>query len=307
MVGVGRVVNACVLLAVACMAVAVDAASYDISDASLTVQSFDGAPRLSKKFASKDAVDVEQLLAQPDDVVKFDFTIVDGAGKPVGREQLPHQAWIVLEDTEAGAPQPAFTWPLRVRPSRSSAAWSLRMDKLSPEVKVALARAGALHPFRISVLLGSFASEQGALDAIVVPFLDLSLGAAFLSRFPTHLESAREKAEAKDGFLPWPKHAHTFATEPWQTMPPAAVSLGIAIAVFVGPWLLLTRLWHQVVPRLAPVATSDAVLLASVYGLEALAVVYWIGTSFYIVLPTALLLTIVGVVSARQALSRSRL
>lgn len=293
-------------LCLACLVALVCASgSYDITNARLSVQSFDGAPRLSEKFASKASVQPALLAAEPDDVIKFAFTIADGQGEAVKEDLVPHQAWVVLSDTTAQGAAHSAVWPVRVRGSSASATWSLRMDKLHASVKQKLVDAGPNHPFQLSLLLGSFAPDAAsALDAAVIPFLQLEFSASLLARFPAEKPSQRSVAEAKDGFVPWPEHFHTFATEPWQTMPPKAVSLAAALAVFLGPWALLACFWGKLAKRLQAPSVADATLLASIYALEVLALFHWVGTPFYIVCPAALGLAGAALVGGRQALTR---
>ena len=115
-----------------------------------------------------------------------------------------------------------------------------RVDRLNAAIKEALSRAGAEHPFRLSLVLASFASSAASeVQPLVLPLLDVSFPQLVLDRFASPpRESARHLAESQEGFLPWPKHVHTFAVEPWRTMPPRIVSFVVAVSVFVGPWVL---------------------------------------------------------------------
>lgn len=294
-------------LALLCVCVAlVHGASYNIKGARLSVQSFDGSPRLCEQYASKDDVSAKKLVAEPDDVVRFSFTITDGAGVQVSGDRIPQQVWVVLADADRTSETRSFVWPLPVRASAASASYHLRMDKLSAEMRQALAEAGAHHGFKLTLLIGGFAPNAASeLEPLALPFLDLEFSESMLSRFSNDLVSARARAEAEDGFRPWPKHAHTFAVEPWRTMPPSIVSLVIALGVAAGPWVLLCALWKPLVKRVLSPALPETLLLTCVYGLEVLAVLHWIGAPFFIVAPTALALSSGALLSGRQALVRT--
>ncbi|WFD43700.1 hypothetical protein MPSI1_002364 [Malassezia psittaci] len=288
-------------------AFAVSASSYDIRDARLSVQSFDGSPRLTEKFATKhDATQVKVLDAEADDVIRFSFSIAsDASGEAMDLEMIPQQTWVVLSNADPNQPTRSFVWPLRVRESSASASFHLRMDKLPKEVRQMLAANGDKYTYALTLLLGAFASsEQSQLDALSLPFLHLRFSQGLLARFSSHAASSRAIAEAQDGFVPLPQRSHTFATEPWQSMPPTALSLVIAIGVFVGPWLMLQMLWKPYLRTRSSLTLPETLLLISVYALEVLALLYWAGAPVFIVGPTALLLGSGAFLSGREAVAK---
>lgn len=281
-------------------------ASYNIQNARLTVQSFDGSPRVTEKYASQDAVVPKLLAVEPDDVIKFSFSVADDKGIPVSGDRVPQQVWVTFSDAARSEKLRSFVWPLRVRGSSASASYSLRMNKLNQELRQTLVQAGPDHAFDLTLLIGSFAHHTASQsEALALPFLRLTFSESLLARFPAQLPSKREIAQAQDGFLPHPNHVHTFATEPWQTMPPSVMSLGAALGVLIAPWLLLTRLWKPLVTRLESPNKPETLFLASLYTLEALAAAYWIGAPYYIVFPATLALAVGAALSARQALARA--
>ncbi|KAI3623851.1 hypothetical protein GLX27_001982 [Malassezia furfur] len=295
--GLVAVVSACAAL--------VQGASYDIKDARLSVQSFDGSPRVSERYASKDAVLAKQLVAEPDDVIRFSFTIADGAGNQVTGNSLPQQVWVVLADATQESAARSFVWPLRVRESNAGASFNLRMDKLSPEVRQMLAEQGPDKVYALTLLVGSFApSAAERLDALMLPFLKLEFGTKLLARLATTLVSARELAETEDGFRPMRDHFHTFAVEPWQTMPPKIVSLAVAFAIIAGPWLLLVSLWKPTASTRKP-TYEEAKLGASLVVFELQALWYWIGMPFYVLVPLTLFNAYCLLTSARAMLART--
>ncbi|WFC99920.1 hypothetical protein MYAM1_002666 [Malassezia yamatoensis] len=299
---IARFIAVCVLCALAACA-----SSYDIRDARLSVQTLDGSPRLTEKFATKhDVTQVKLLHAEADDVIRFSFSIAsDTPGEAMDLERIPQQTWVVLSNVDPKQPTRSFIWPLRVRESSASATFHLRMDKLPKEVRRMLAGNGEKPTYALTLLLGAFASsEQSQLDALSLPFLHLRFSQGLLARFSSPATSSRAMAEAQDGFTPLPQHSHTFATEPWQSMPPTILSLAIAIGVFVGPWLLLQTLWKPYLRTKSSLTLPETLLLISVSALEILALLYWAGAPVWIVGPTAFLLGSGAFLSGREAVAK---
>jgi len=116
-----------------------------------------------------------------------------------------------------------------------------RVDRMSESLKQTIVKRGVDHPLRVYLILASFASSSSSVvEPVQLPLLDLQIPNAIVSRFASKLsESQRHKAEREDGFLPWPANQHTFQKEPWQSMPPKAVSLFAALVVLGFPWAVL--------------------------------------------------------------------
>lgn len=304
-VAFARSLAAALLLICAVLCTFVSAApSYDIGDARLTVSSFDGAARLTREFKSSAAVPAtpETLAVEPDDVLKLTFAITTSASsaKVTGAE-LPHQAWIVLAD-EAYEKRP-FVWPLRVRRSTASASWSLRADRLPGSLRNELARADGDTTYRLKLLLASFPSADSQLAPLELPLLELHFAEALRKRFTRGPDGARHAAEAAEGFLPWPANQHTFAKAPWLSMPPAALSAAIALAVIACPWLFLATAWSRIasVPSKKPTSAALA-LCACVAAFEGLAAAHWVGSPVWLTFPTVGAVAVITLLTCRYAL-----
>lgn len=235
------------LLLCAFLATSVHALSYDIGDVRLSVSSFDGDARLKQSYASSSEMSDEPQMQtmQADDVIKLTFYASLSSGEKATGDAMPDQAWIVMDEIAEPGAQRTSIWPLRVRGSSSSVSWSLRVDRLSAALKQKVAEAGPNRPFRLSVMLASFArgEDRETIEPLVLPFLDVQFSQALLSRFGTSkIASKRYEAEVSEGFHPLPLHQHTFKTEPWQTMPPKGMSLAAALVVLALPWAVLLKL-----------------------------------------------------------------
>ncbi|PKI82397.1 hypothetical protein MVES1_003373 [Malassezia vespertilionis] len=284
------------------------AASYDITDARLSVSSFDGAVRLSKTYANKAqaAKDRAMVTMAPDDVVKLTFSVTSSDnGKKLDVERFPEQVFVALENLDSSAGQ-VHVWPLKMRTATVSSSWSVRVDRLPQHVKEMLANAGDAATYSVSLMLGGFApSTKKELDADVITLMQLRFEQGMFAKYAHTRPSARALAEEAKGFHPWPARHHTFATEPWKTMPPAIVSLVIAIAIFCGPWFLLLSLWSSVMPGMNRLSWEGATLGTSIAALEVLAVVYWVGLSPFYVFPAASILAVFARISSKHAIQRA--
>lgn len=226
-----RAIAICVFAA----AVVSAARTYDITNAQFSISTFDGSSRLKVQADSAAAYNMPKQVAEADDVYRFTAAIT--ANGRLNEETLPHQAWIVVDDSESAA----AVWPLRVR-STGVVSWSMRVDRMPAAVKNAIATRGPKWPFRISLMVGSFGASVAAQpEPLELQIAELSFPAAALSRIEP-APNARDAREAEEGFKPWPDHKHTFAEAPWLKMPPRAVSAAIAIAVALGPWFILVQM-----------------------------------------------------------------
>jgi len=290
----------------AVMAMSAAALSYDTKDLRLSVTSFDGGSRLKKSFASARDLpaEPETLTMEPDDVIKLAFFASLSSGEKATGEFLPHQAWVVMDDEDASR---TSIWPLQVRGSSSSASWSMRVDRLSPNLKRKMVEAGPNHPFRLTLILASFAKDpRSTIDPLTLPLLDVQFSQSMLSRFESQkLPSARYEAELADGFHPQPFHQHTFQVEPWQTMPPKAVSLGSALVVLVAPWSILLALWRPLFSKTVTLSRSASALLACVWIIEVLAFLHWVSVPVWVVFPAAGAALVAAMLGGRSALSQS--
>lgn len=300
-----QVVHALWLLC-AIMVMSVAALSYDTNDLRLGVTSFDGGSRLKKSFASASDMpsEPETLTMEPDDVIKLTFYASISSGEKATGELLPHQAWVVMDDKDASR---TSIWPLQVRGSSSSASWSMRVDRLSPNLKRKMVEAGPNHPFRLTLILASFAKDSwSTIHPLILPLLDVQFSQSMLNRFESQYPpSARYEAELADGFHPQPFHQHTFQVEPWQTMPPKAVSIGSALIVIVVPWSILLALWRPLFSKTATLSRSASMLIASIWFVEVLAFLHWVSVPVWIVFPAAGAALLTAMLGGRSALSQS--
>lgn len=115
--------------------------SYVLKSAKLALSTVDGSSRLSNEFVthtdySQNAAPFD--LAKPtqlenDDVIRLTFSLAveEASGKKVGKkdgpalgkEHVPHQAFVVLAADNEGATSQA--WPVAVKPSTGKVSWNL--------------------------------------------------------------------------------------------------------------------------------------------------------------------------------------
>lgn len=300
---------AALTLLLAVVGVTASSLSYDVSDMVVSVASFDGGSRLRMSYANKKECPAEPKLitTEPDDIIRVNFAASLSNGEKATGSYLPHQAWIVLQPSTSPSSAAPAVWPLKLRSSKASASWSIRMDRLPEALKKSLVGASVDETFELQLMLGSFAQDaESVVTPLALPLLRIHFPSSLVSRLKgTVKPSVRVEAGKKDGFLPWPANKHTFQVEPWQTMPPAMASLLIALIVLIGPWILLLSLCRPLVGKLSLPDVSTAIVLASVCLVELLAVLYWIGAPVWTVFPAVGAVGLVVLVGGHKALSRT--
>ncbi|GAC98268.1 oligosaccharyl transferase delta subunit [Pseudozyma hubeiensis SY62] len=294
---------------------------YVLNSGKLALSTVDGSSRLSKEFSthadySKNTSPFS--LAAPtqlenDDVIRlgFSLSVEEATGKKVakdgsalGKEHVPHQAFIVLASEQDESASHA--WPVAVKPSTGKVTWNLRMDR----IPASLLRAPS--PLTLSILIANFptnSAPEGAYSPLSLPLLSLippsSLVDAAIASASSSL-SAREKAEIEQGFHGLPEHKHTFGIPPTETMPSTKISGLASLITAAVPWLFLIAALGVIKPEIQSPSSKALVLFAALAGLEALAVRYWIGLTLFQMLPLLLGAGLVTVVVGRSALVELR-
>ncbi|CDR88453.1 uncharacterized protein SPSC_04280 [Sporisorium scitamineum] len=298
--------------------------SYVLKSAKLALSTVDGSSRLSKEFTtypdySKNTspfnLDSPTLL-ENDDVIRLTFSLgledatgkkaVSGSkeGSALGKEHVPHQAFVVLASDADEAMSHA--WPIVVKPSTGKASWNLRMDR----IPATLLRAPS--PLTLSLLVANFptnSAPEGAYSPLSLPLLSLtppsSLVDAAVESASSSL-SSREKAEIEQGFHGLPEHKHTFGVPPTETMPSTKISGLASLVTAVVPWLFLLAALGIIKPDIQSPSSKALMLFVSLAGLEGLAVRYWIGLTLFQMMPLLLGAGLVTIVVGRSALGELR-
>ena len=121
--------------------------SYVLNSAKLALSTVDGSSRLSKEFSTHSDYSQNSApfdLSRPtqlenDDVIRLTFSLgVQEAGKKVakkegptlGKEHVPHQAFVVL--ASEGDEAASHAWPVSVKPSTGKVSWNLVSSALLP-------------------------------------------------------------------------------------------------------------------------------------------------------------------------------
>ncbi|GAC75177.1 putative transcription factor 5qNCA [Moesziomyces antarcticus T-34] len=310
------------LVAQASAALAEPKLSYVLKSAKLALSTVDGSSRLSKEFsthadyaknAAPFALDSPTLL-ENDDVIRLTFNLgVEGSksaankdGAALGKEHVPHQAFVVLAADSNDAEPASHAWPLTVKPSTGRVSWNLRMDRIpAPLLRTA-------SPLTLSLLIANFASNSGSdgtYSPLALPLVSLcpptSLVEAALASSAASL-TPRQKAEIEQGFHGIPEHRHTFGVPPTETMPSTKVSGLASVVTAVVPWVFFAAALAIIKPEIQSPSTKALVLFGALVGLEGLAVKYWIGMTLFQMLPLLLGAGLVTIIVGRSALVELR-
>lgn len=117
--------------------------SYVLKSAKLALSTIDGSSRLSKDFSTQS--DYSKTTApfdlsgptqlENDDVIRLTFSLgVEDAsskkaankdGPALGKEHVPHQAFVVLAADGKESDPPSHAWPVTVKPSNGKVSWNL--------------------------------------------------------------------------------------------------------------------------------------------------------------------------------------
>ncbi|KAJ1037305.1 hypothetical protein NDA11_001860 [Ustilago hordei] len=298
--------------------------SYVLKSAKLALSTVDGSSRLSKDFSTQSDYSKNTApfdLSGPtqlenDDVIRLTFSLgVEDAsskkaankdGPALGKEHVPHQAFVVLAADGKESDPPSHAWPVTVKPSNGKVSWNLRTDR----IPAPLLRASP--PLTLSLLIANFpanSASEGAYSPLSLPLVSLtpptSLVDAALESASSSL-SAREKAEREQGFHGLPEHKHTFGIPPTETMPSTKVSGLASIVTAAVPWVFLLGALGIIEPEIQTPSSKALVLFAALAALEGLAVRYWIGLTLFQMLPLLLGAGLVTIVVGRSALVELR-
>ncbi|KAN0065191.1 hypothetical protein ACQY0O_001688 [Thecaphora frezii] len=292
--------------------------SYVIRNAKLSLSTVDGSSRLSQSFSTP--ADPSQVrppfdLDSPtqlenDDVIRLGFSLgIQEAGKAdveptFAKKHVPHQVFVVL--AESGKAQEATNraqsvWPIQIKPSSGKVAWNLRADRIPSQLF------DAKNPLVLSLLISNFPSSSassGTYEPLSLPLISLRLPPALQAASAS--PSPREKAEVEQGFRGWPPNHHTFGVSPAETMPSRQISAAAAAITAVVPWIVLLALIGTIQPTTVAPTLRSALLFLSLLGLEALAVRYWIGITFFRMLPMLLGGGLVTLIVGKSALGDLR-
>lgn len=171
-----------------------------------------------------------------------------------------------------------------------------RIDRLPSSLK-------GSSELQITLLIASFGDTQ----MIKLPLLHLKLPASLGSGTST---SARDRQESNQGFQRHMERRHTFNVPAADQMPPRIVSIAAAGVTLFLPSAVLALLLSRILPSLTIRSPSSATapFLASLFSLEVVALLYWIGNGFTLfkMMPWMLALGTITFFVGRTALGEMR-
>jgi oligosaccharyltransferase complex subunit delta (ribophorin II) len=260
------------------LAGAVDAASsWTFSDAAVKIAA-KGAETVTHKFTASEPVKAAVKLG-PSATLRLSLTAKDGS-----KGKKPHQAFVVLSDSETGLEAP-FALTLK-----ESGAGSV--DISQKDLPVQLLAAG--RPLDATLLLGSFgASAPAAVEAFRVEV-----------ELDTNVPAPKAEAPLRYGKLP--EIHHIFRADPKN--PPKIVSLVFALAVlatvpavFIG-WAVLGGNVDHLSKAMGTAPVSHAVFFGSVIAMEGVFFLYYTSWKLFDILPAMILIGATAFLSGSKAL-----
>ncbi|KAK0555817.1 hypothetical protein OC861_002084 [Tilletia horrida] len=281
------------------------AAQWPISGAKLSIQSIDGGAKQTSEFSVNSKLsDAPTLSLDPDDVIRLTFTL-DG-----DKEFHPHQVAAVLVDEAAPTVQQTFLIP--VKPASGKATWSVRADRLPVQLleHIGKTKSTSEDHLTLRLLLAGYGSKSSPVS---VPLAKIRLPSTLIaaSTEAKKAGSLRAGKISTFGFIPHREHKHTFAQPPTERMPAKFVSAAAAIATVAGPWafflvVLMPLLGLHSLPLTSEGIVRTAPLLATIVGLEGLALQYWLRLTLFEMLPYLVAGGAVAVFTGRTALIELR-
>jgi len=287
-------------------------AQWPLSAAKLSIQSIDGLAKQTNDFSvASTLADAPTISLEADDVIRVAFTL-DG-----DKSKHPHQVAAVLVDEDAPTVQQTFLIP--VKPASGKATWSVRADRLPAQLleHFGQTKASASEHATLRLLLAGYGDQ---FEPVSIPLAKLRFPSALITPASAAAAAAggkktstslRESKLATFGFLPHREHKHTFAQPPTERMPPKAVSGLAALITVAVPWAIFAAVivpvlgLHQL-PLTGKGAARTAPLLATILGLETLALQYWLRLTLFEMLPYLIGGGAVAIFSGRTALIELR-
>ncbi|PHH73001.1 hypothetical protein CDD82_5697 [Ophiocordyceps australis] len=252
-------------------------ASWDFSDASVTVTSKTGDD-VVQSFKSSDQVKQTITLGY-DGALKLSLTTKEGS-KP----KRPHQAFLMVKEPSSGL---ETSFPLKVKDSGQAKAQFALKDLpvqllLSPE------------PLEASLVLGSTGSAVGLLTSV----FDIALKQDTTAQKPSY--EPPERYERLDEIY------HTFRQDP--KSPPKAISMVFVLAVvgavpaLVIGWLLVGVNTNHAKKALGDSPLSHVMFFGSIVAMEVVFWLYYRNWNLFQALPAMGLVGLVALLSGTRAL-----
>ncbi|KAL1879950.1 hypothetical protein VTK73DRAFT_6530 [Phialemonium thermophilum] len=230
----------------------------------------------------RESLNPKKVLAKPIVLGSADTIKIGLTAKDNGKAKRPHQAFLILKETESGLEAP---FPLSVKENGQGTVQISQKD-----LPVQLLR--ATKPLEASLILASFGSAQG-LDTRL---FDLEIKPDLNSPAPSYEPPLRYGKK--------PEIRHIFRADPCS--PPKVVSLFFTLAVLAtlpvlfGVWLFLGANLDHLSKAIGQAPLSYAAFLGSIFAMEFVFFLYYSTWNLFQVLP------LIGVVGAVMGLSGTK-
>ncbi|KAK9769728.1 putative Dolichyl-diphosphooligosaccharide--protein glycosyltransferase subunit 2 [Seiridium cardinale] len=254
------------------------ASSWGFDEGTITVGSKKSDGAVKEKFSEKNLPKVPVTFGAAD-TLKIVLT-----AKENGKGKRPHQAFLVLQETETGLEAP---FPLTTKENGKAT-----VDVKHADIPVQLLSTSK--PLKASLILASFGSSEGYNK----PVFDVEIKLDPNATPPTHEKPLRY------GRLE--EIHHIFRADP--TSPPKIISLVFALAVlatlpalFIG-WLALGGNVAHLQKALSAAPVSHGLFFGSIVAMELVFYLYYISWNLFQTLPVIGLVSVVTFLSGTKAL-----
>ncbi|KAF9875716.1 oligosaccharyltransferase subunit ribophorin ii [Colletotrichum karsti] len=234
------------------------------------------------KDATKEKLSVTAPLKTPVSLGAKDSLKVIITAKEGDQAKRPHQAFLILKETESGLEAP---FPLELKENGRGVVDVAQKD-------LPIQHLLATKPLRASLVIGSFGASQ-ALDAIL---FDVDVKRDPSAVLPTYDAPLRYGKQ--------PEIRHIFREDP--RSPPKVISLAFVLAVLatipvlLAGWLALGANFNHLSKALGAAPLSHAAFFGSIVAMEGVFFLYYTTWSLFQVLP------VMGIVATSIFLSGSK-
>ncbi|KAK6065141.1 hypothetical protein SCUP234_10951 [Seiridium cupressi] len=254
------------------------ASSWGFDEGTITVGSKKSDGAVKEKFSEKNLPKIPVTFGAAD-TLKIVLT-----AKENGKGKRPHQAFLVLQETETGLEAP---FPLTTKENGKAT-----VDVKHADIPVQLLSTSK--PLKASLILASFGSSEGYNE----PVFDVEIKLDPNATPPTYEKPLRY------GRLE--EIHHIFRADP--TSPPKIISLVFALAVlatlpalFIG-WLALGGNVAHLQKALSAAPVSHGLFFGSIVAMELVFYLYYISWNLFQTLPVIGLVSVVTFLSGTKAL-----
>ncbi|KAJ5280822.1 hypothetical protein N7478_006194 [Penicillium angulare] len=267
----------CLLAAAALPAAA--ASSWGFTDATVAVQP-KGA---GVNGGFKETLSVSKPLSKPVSLAGADTLRVTLTTQEGSSAKRPHQAFLLLKDSETGLD---ISYPFTVKENGKS-----RVELTQKELPIQFLSVS--EPIDARVVIGSFGSSD-AYDSSIFPLS--------IERDPDHPIPTFEAA--RYGKLPEIHHVFKDAA----TSPPVIITLafvalvGAALPVLAGLWLFLGANVSHLPTAFKTAPLPHAIFLGSLFAFEGIFFLYYTSWNLFQTLPAAAIVGAIAFVSGSRAL-----